>query len=42
MSHTTELEYTPAVAAATLPIYERVKSVIPEFEWPVHAPYIEA
>ncbi len=42
MSHTAELEYTPAVAAATLPIYEHVKSVIPEFEWPVHAPYIEA
>jgi len=42
MSHTAELEYTPAVAAATQPIYEQVKSVIPEFEWPVHAPYIEA
>jgi len=42
MSHTAELEYTPAVAAATQPIFERLKSVIPEFEWPVHAPYIEA
>lgn len=42
MSHTAELEYTPAIAAATQPIYEQVKSVIPEFEWPVHAPYIEA
>ena len=42
MSHTTELEYTPDVAAATKPLYEQVKSVIPEFEWPVHAPYIEA
>jgi quinolinate synthase len=42
MSHVTELEYTPEVAAATQPIYEQVKSVIPEFEWPVHAPYIEA
>lgn len=42
MSHTAELEYTPDVAAATQPIYERLKSVIPEFEWPVHAPYIEA
>ena len=42
MSHTADLEYTPAVAAATQPIYERVKSVIPEFEWPVHAPYVDA
>ncbi len=42
MSHVAELEYTPDVAAATQPIYEHVKSVIPEFEWPVHAPYVEA
>lgn len=42
MSHTAELEYTPAVADATQQIFERVKSVIPEFEWPVHAPYVEA
>ncbi len=42
MSHTAELEYTPAVAAATQPIYQRVKSVIPEFEWPLHAPYVDA
>ena len=42
MSHVTELDYTPAVAEATRPIFEQVKSVIPEFEWPVHAPYVEA
>jgi len=42
MSHVSELEYTPAVAAATRPIYEQVKSVIPEFEWPIHAPYVDA
>src|SRR6056300_694102 len=24
------------------PLYERVKTVIPEIEWPVHAPYIAA
>ncbi|HEX6199518.1 MAG TPA: quinolinate synthase NadA, partial [Thermoanaerobaculia bacterium] len=36
------LEYTPAVARATLPVFERVKGVIPELEWPVHAPYVEA
>jgi quinolinate synthase len=42
MSNVAELEYTPAVAAATQSVYERVKSVIPEFEWPVHAPYVDA
>ncbi|MFO7260493.1 MAG: quinolinate synthase NadA [bacterium] len=34
------LAYTPEVAEATAPIYERVRHVIPEVEWPVHAPYI--
>ncbi len=34
------LDYTPQIAAATAPILERVKGVIPEIEWPVHAPYI--
>jgi len=34
------LDYTPQVAAATAPIFERVKDVIPEVEWPVHAPYV--
>lgn len=34
------LEYTPEVAKATADIYERVKSVIPEIEWPFFAPYI--
>ena len=36
------LEYTPEVAAATAHLYKRVESVIPEVEWAVHAPYIEA
>jgi quinolinate synthase len=35
-------EYTPAVAAATAASFERVRSVIPEIEWPVHAPYVDA
>ena len=35
-----ELEYTPEVARATQPLFERVRNVIPEVEWPVHAPYI--
>jgi len=36
------LAFTPAVAAATAPIYERLRGVIPAVEWPVHAPYIDA
>ncbi|MEM7503316.1 MAG: quinolinate synthase NadA [Pseudomonadota bacterium] len=27
---------------AVAPLYERVKTVIPEVEWPIHAPHIEA
>ncbi len=37
-----ELDYTPEVALATAGIYDRVRTVIPEIEWPFHAPYIEA
>jgi len=36
------LEYTPAVAEATHALYEKVAHVIPEVEWPVHAPYVKA
>ncbi|HEX9945401.1 MAG TPA: quinolinate synthase NadA [Thermoanaerobaculia bacterium] len=36
------LDYTPEVARATAPIREKVRSVIPDLEWPVHAPYIAA
>jgi quinolinate synthase len=36
------LAYTPAVAAATAELYDRVRAVVPEAEWPVHAPYIDA
>ena len=36
------LEYSPAVARATAPLYERVARVVPEMEWPIHAPYIAA
>jgi quinolinate synthase len=35
-------DYTPEVAAATATYYDHVKSVIPEVEWPVHAPYVAA
>ena len=36
------LDYTPEVARATAPIHAKVRSVIPDLEWPVHAPYIAA
>jgi len=36
------LEYTPAVERSTAAIFERLRHVIPEMEWPVHAPYIAA
>ena len=42
MSLARELAYTDEVAQATAPLYERVKTVIPDIEWPVHAPYIDA
>ena len=35
-------DYTPEVAAATATYYDHVKTVIPEVEWPVHAPYVAA
>ncbi len=35
-----ELAYTDAVAKATSGLYSRVAKVIPEIEWPVHAPLI--
>lgn len=36
------IEYTPELAAATAASFERVKSVIPSIEWPVHAPFVDA
>jgi len=38
----TDLAYTPDVALATAAIRERVRPVIPDLEWPVHAPYVAA
>ncbi len=34
------LDYTPEIAKATAPLYEKVAHHIPEIEWPVHAPYV--
>lgn len=36
------LAYTPEIARRTAHVYERVRGVIPEIEWPVHAPYVAA
>jgi len=36
------LDYSEAVAAETAALYEKVKSVIPAFEWPAYAPLIAA
>ena len=35
-------EYTPQLAAQLAPTYELLKDVIPELEWSVHAPYVDA
>jgi quinolinate synthase len=37
-----KLDYTREVAEATAPLYEKVSRVIPQVEWPFHAPYIDA
>ena len=34
------LAFTPEVKVATQPIFERLKHVVPDVEWPFHAPYI--
>jgi quinolinate synthase len=34
--------YTPEIARATRGLYDKVSHVIPEIEWAVHAPYIDA
>jgi len=36
------LPYTPEIAEATRGLYAKVSHVIPEIEWPVHAPYVAA
>ena len=36
------LDYTPDVMRATASIRDRVRPVIPDLEWPVHAPYVAA
>lgn len=42
MSLSETLPYSEAIAAETAEAYARVRHVIPEVEWPVHAPYVAA
>ena len=42
LESTPRLEYTPEIARLTAPVYDKVRDVIPEVEWPVHAPYVAA
>jgi quinolinate synthase len=37
-----DLAFTPEVERSTAGVYERLRGIIPEIEWPVHAPYIAA
>ena len=41
-SRSAVLDFTPEVARITAAVHERVRGVIPELEWAVHAPYIAA
>ncbi len=34
------LEFSPEVERATAPVWARLSDVVPEAEWPLHAPYI--
>ena len=42
MNVQTEPAFTPEIAEATASLYSRVQSVIPDIEWPFHAPYVDA
>ncbi len=36
----TQLEFTKEIEKNTAGIYQKIKSVVPTLEWPLHAPYI--
>ena len=42
MSALPTLDYSEEIARATAPLYDKVARVIPEIEWPFHAPYVDA
>ena len=35
-----QLEFTKEIEKNTSGIYQKIKSVVPALEWPLHAPYI--
>ena len=37
-----DLKFTPQLDMEMKPYYQKVKRVIPEIEWPIHAPYVKA
>ncbi len=37
-----EPRWTPEIARRTADVFERMRRVMPEVEWPVHAPYVDA
>ncbi|MBI3678351.1 MAG: quinolinate synthase NadA [Proteobacteria bacterium] len=39
---TDKLVYTPEIGRVTRELYTKVSHVVPEIEWPVHAPYVKA
>ncbi len=41
-SHNANLDFTPEIERETRDLYQRVRHVIPDVEWPVHAPLISA
>lgn len=42
MSALPALDYSEEIARATAPLYNKVSRVVPEIEWPFHAPYVDA
>ena len=39
---TETLPFTPEVAASTAAVFDKLAGLIPEIEWPIHAPYVDA
>ena len=37
-----DLKITPEILRDTAPIYDRMRHIVPEIEWPVYAPYVAA
>lgn len=42
MQAASQLPYTPEVERVTRPLYERIRHVVPQVEWSVHAPLVAA